>query len=183
MFSLPFACFFVAKLVLSSLPDRSELRLAAVAATIGASTLGFLVIALGNERTDYFTPREVAAVQTMYRHARPGAVLMGSSQNLPWRSQGYASFDYVGVDTLSTWLALQRGRGSIAAVVQDISDTLDADGVPGYIIFTKSADAYVDTFEGPRGAMAVVQRRIRESPRFKLIYENSDSAVFLTNGR
>jgi hypothetical protein len=182
MLSLPFACFFIAKLVLSSLSDRSPLRLVAMSAALSASALGFFVIALGNERTDYFTPGEVDAVQAMYRHAQPGAVLMGSSQNLPWRSHAYASFDYMGVDTLGTWLALQRGRGTIADVVRNISEILDGGRVPGYIVFTKSANAYVDTFEGPRGAMTVLQRRIHESPRFDLIYQNSDAAVFSTNG-
>ncbi len=67
------------------------------------ATVGFLFTRYGNERMDYVSPGDKAAVAFLYRTAPPGSVFIGGSWNIPWMYRDYDRNTYLSIQAFDTW--------------------------------------------------------------------------------
>lgn len=174
LFSLPAIAFFVGALFLPRISSRLTWRVSLVfMATTILVTVGFLTARYGNERMDYFSPEEVAAIEYFYRTAEPGSILLGGSGNLPWKAEGFTSYRYnsVGRSTL-----LDENLDSI---IDDIRRGRD-NGRETYLILSRSSKAQRDMFVEP-GILDGFEQRVRASGMFTPIYVNRDATIYVLN--
>jgi hypothetical protein len=173
-FVLPAAAFFVAGLVFPRL-DRGRRPLAYVTAAGLASVLmvGFLFARYGNERLDYFTPGDVAAVERLYDVAPPGAVLYAGSANLPWQNKAYELYDYRNVVGLDSW---GDGRPRPQALLDEMK--IKARGRPLYVIITRSTRIRAALLDGDPGALGALAATLRRSPGIREIYARGGASIF-----
>jgi hypothetical protein len=132
----------------------------------------FLFTRYGNERMDYFTHEEVAAVEHLYEIAEPGSQLLAGTGTLPWRYQDYNNYRYVIVQRHVRTNTLER----IVNIMQDKA-------YPGaYLILTRSQEASAELFIGwEPGTWERFEQAIFASDQFRLIYANEHAAIFVLN--
>lgn len=190
-FMLPFVAFFATAALL---PDRQSastpragppaaLRagaaITAFSLTIMAVLAASVVARYGNERADYFSPAERAAISFLYGQARPGATFAVEVPYLPWKYRGYDQYNYLSVASM---LSQQQHPPSPAQALGQISRaTRPAPGQPaGFVILTHSQRINVETFGGlpTPGYLDKFEQRLRKSPHFSLIYSNSDAQIY-----
>jgi hypothetical protein len=134
----------------------------------------------GNERMDYFTPDEVLAVERLYQVATPGSLLLGGSDNVPWKFQDYEKFDYDVVTEPRPWNPIDVVDPDTEAVLGNIQLAMAArKRTDAYLIFTRSQKAEVDlrALTAP-GFLDRLERAASVSPAFKLVYGNRDAKIF-----
>lgn len=181
LFALPFMAFFAAALFFASprptVSWRASLGLAVVSALL---VLGFLVSRYGNERTDYFTKDEVAAVAYVNRVAPDGALMVSLSRDYPRKFERYEQFRSVFVSELPSWSSLDGSGARLRAAVGNVRRAMlqNRDGRGSYLVVTRSQIAYLETFSDvqPR-ALKLLIRRLQRSPQFRTVYENRDAFV------
>jgi hypothetical protein len=175
LYSLPFMVWFAATLFISSpLRRASPKRMTAVSRPllIGATSLvlcaGFLFARYGNERMDYFTPNEVAAVQELYKIAPQGSLLLAGTGHVPWRYREYNSYRYQTVET--------RVRDANAV---DLAKLMSNNSIPGaYLILTRSQQASAELFIGwDPGTWERFEVAVEKSGAFETVYENGDARI------
>ncbi len=181
LYSLPFMVWFAAALFIGAPMRRSSPRLLTSLSKpllIGAASLilgsAFLFARYGNERMDYFTPNEIAAVQELYAIAPEGSLLLAGTAHVPWRYQSYTSYRYQTVET--------RVRDGNAA---DVAKLMASHPKPGaYLILTRSQQASAELFIGwEPGTWERFQTAVNESGNFQTVYENDDARIYvLTTG-
>jgi hypothetical protein len=178
LFALPAVAFFIASLVFPTPEAGRDWRtLAALSAVCCALVATFQFTRYGNERLDYFTPGDVAAVTALYRAAPPGASLIGS-ENLPWRNRGYASYDYRTVTALRSW---RVAKPDPAALARDIKAYAEDKG-GAYVILTRSTKISAALLLGKPGVLERLVEQLRASPSAKEIYRGRDGDVFYVKG-
>ena len=120
LFTLPAAAFFVAALLATAFDTWPARRvvLAVMAMNLAFVPL-FLTARYGNERLDYFTENEYAAVRALYRISPPGSTFFVLDGNLPWRSQRYESDHRF---TLDQYVRLYAGQ--LRATPDTIANTM-----------------------------------------------------------
>jgi hypothetical protein len=175
-FVLPAAAFFVAALVFPR-RDRGRRPLAYVTAAGLASLLivGFLFARYGNERLDYFTPGDVAAVERLYDVAPRGAVLYAGAPNLPWQHREYELYDYrsvVGLDSWAEGLPRPRPRQLLAEMRRR------AQGRPLYVIITRSTRIRAALLDGDPRALGVLVATLRRSAGVQELYARDGASIF-----
>jgi len=191
-FMLPFAAFFATASLLPGAasgmkaPGSLTAGLRAGAATVAfgltvAIALGGCVIArYGNERMDYFTTGERAAIRFLYEVARPGSTFAVEKSYLPWQYQGYELHRYVSVEVM---LVQAKTPLSPAQALNQIAQALlPGRGHPaGFVILSRSQRAYVETLGGVLSTSYYDQfeRLVQQSPKFRLIYSNPDAQIFV----
>ncbi|HEY5988414.1 MAG TPA: hypothetical protein VIV12_18855, partial [Streptosporangiaceae bacterium] len=196
-FMLPFVAFFAAAALLPGRepgrPPAGEIggtararlpgALRAVAVTAFGVTVAVLLAACllaryGNERADYFTPNERAAISFLYQQARPDSTFAVEQPYLPWKYQGYDEHKYMSVESMLS----RPNPPSPAKALRWISEGLRAapGRPPGFVILTRSQHAYVEIFGGVLSPsyLAQFERLLRDSPDFTLAYSNSDAQVY-----
>ncbi len=184
LFMLPFSAFFVASL-LEPLVDRASASpwpKMAVAIAVALVLLGGLLVARsGNERAEYFTTGDVAAVREMYRVAPPGSLLIAGSNNLPWKFKGYDQYDYRVVSDLPEWDKVQAVNGDPAKVVPVVAEMMRSrPDRAAYLIFTRSEKAYAELFGYSRpGYLTRFEQAVRRSPEFNEIYGKGNARIFV----
>ena len=176
-FALPFLAVLGAHALPLGAPRVPGRRATAVVAAAGALLLaGFCVSYYGKERMHRFSPDEVAASRWLYRTAPPGSLLVSGTFNYPWAFSGYERYQY---EALSKTPAATRRR-LVAAPERTIAGLLrDHDGKGEYVIVGAGQRAEVDmTGVLPRGTLQRVERALRASPDFELVFARPDVNVF-----
>jgi hypothetical protein len=172
LFALPFAAFFVA----------AALRRAPVGVVLGVTLAllgGFLVTRYGNERMDWFSPDEVAAVDRLDALAPPGATLVAWSASLPWQERHYAEHRYRTVTGSDDWARMSQMAPGSPAQLAAVERYMRAQKGGAYLVLTRSQAAEVDlTGLGPRGSVRQVDAGLRRSPAFRALYANRDASVY-----
>jgi hypothetical protein len=190
-FMLPFVAFFATAALLpgrrsasiapARLPAaiRDHAAITAFGLTIVVVLAACLVALYGNERVDYFTPGERAAIAFAYGQARPGSTFAVEQSYLPWKYTGYDQHHYLSVSSMLS----QQHPPSPAQALGRISQALrPGPGNPaGFVILTRSQRIYAETFGGllSPGYLARFERLLRKSPHFLLVYSNPDAKIYL----
>lgn len=188
-FMLPFVAFFATAAFLSdrvgtSAPARlpAALRTGAATAAFGltaATVLGGCLLArYGNERVDYFTPRERAAIRFLYAQAQPGSRFAVEEPYLPWKYKDYDQHRYLSVEQLLRQPSAPSAAQALNRLSQDLRPGLGRP--PGFVILTRSQHVYVEMLGGVMspGYLHQFERYLRESPKFRLIYSNADAQIY-----
>jgi len=172
LFGLPFAAFFVA----------AALRRARLAVVVGVTLAllgGFLVTRYGNERMDWFSADEVAAVDRLDALAPSGATLVAWSSSLPWEARHYAEHRYRTVTGSEDWGRISQMTPGGSAQLGAVARYMRAQKGGAYLVLTRSQAAEVDlTGLGPRGSLRRVDAGLRRSPAFRALYANRDASVY-----
>jgi hypothetical protein len=190
-FMLPFVAFFATAALLpgrrsastasARLPAaiRDHAAITAFGLTIVVVLAAGLVALYGNERVDYFTPGERAAIAFVYGQARPGSTFAVEQSYLPWKYTGYDQHHYLSVSSMLS----QQHPPSPAQALGQISRALrPGPGNPaGFVILTRSQRIYAETFGGllSPGYLTRFERLLRKSPHFRLVYSNPDAKIYL----
>ncbi len=172
-FTLPPMTFFAAALFFGSHPMKSVwLTGAAIGAVTVLLTTGFMFARYGNERMDYFTMQEVDAVRELYAIAPPGSLLVQAGFSAPL---GFENFEKYPSMTLGAPIIERQDAN---AVIDRINGA-NTDGVPVYLIVTRSQRAQVELFDGlPAGTLESLERVLIASGRFQVRYTNPDATIY-----
>jgi hypothetical protein len=168
LFALPFAAFLAAALIVPTEVERPSIRGAAAVMAVSVVLMaGFVVGRYGNERMEYFTPNEVAAVADLYQIAPPGSLLVAATPNLPWKNTRYEEYRYrpVGDDTL-------YGH------VDELIATMQLYPGRSFLILSRSQQAYAEMILGaPPGDWSTFEKSVLGTGRFLVIYQNRDAQI------
>ncbi len=170
LFALPFMAYLIAALVFTTPSHgRSLLTLAVVVASSAGLLVGFMLVRYGNEKMDYVTDDEYAAVDYLYQVAEPGSLLVAADYNLPWKYQVYERYR-----SLTVKDAVLQGD------VSAIADLIAAKDAPhSYLILTRSQQAHLELFEGETGATwSALIEHLAASGHFAVLYRNADAVIF-----
>jgi glycosyltransferase involved in cell wall biosynthesis len=182
LFALPFLAVATAAAFFPRLRTRSSawLSVTLVGAFLALAT-GFILSNYANEAMNYFSPKEVAASEFLYRTAPQGAQVIGINGNAPRLFVNYNWYLYTSLDSpASVTAAVQR-----APVATVLGLAKQAHGHPTYLILTKSqaAEVYL-TGEWAPGVYSRVVHDLLASGLFRAVYHNSDATVlFLAQPR
>ena len=172
LFALPFTAFFIA----------AGLRRAPLPVAIGLTlllTAAFLVTRYGNERMDWFTRAEVAAVDRLDTLAPPGSTLVSWSNSLPWEARHFAQHRYRSLVASTAWARIGTLPPGDPRQLAAIAQYMRRQKGGAFLVLTRSQAAEVDiTGYGPRGSLAVVDAALRRSPAFRRLYANRDASVY-----
>lgn len=178
LFSLPGVLVFVAAVAVVN--GLGPVARGGLVASLSLVLLSLFVFArYGNARIDYFSPQEVAAVDHLYRVAPPGSLLLAGTLNLPWRSQGYAAYDYEMVDELDSWSA-GTGPRAVDRVAREVVRTMRAHRRPGaFLVFARSMEPWEQFLDLRRaGELARVRRAVVATGLVRLVYHDEDTAIY-----
>lgn len=177
-FALPAACFFVAALLRPAPSPAIGWRSTIIAILLGVTLgTGLLASRYGNERMDYITADDLAATNYLYATAPPHSRLIAGSFSLPWKSQGYERYSWASLMDTEEFLGMTGDEDDVERVASLLATP---DEVPTYLIITSSQDAYGELFGiWPDGALTRLEQRLRQSPRFTVLYENGDAVIFV----
>jgi hypothetical protein len=178
LFALPAVAFFTACLVFPS--RQSGGRWSTIAAVTVLSCLllaAFQFTRYGNERLDQFTTGDVAAVQALYRLARPNATLVAGSDNIPWRYRDYAAYDYRLLNELKAW---RRTPNASGRVIAELRDTIGQKGA--YVIVTRSTKVSDELLGGVPGALGRLVEALRRARGAQELYRRPDGDIFFVRG-
>jgi O-antigen/teichoic acid export membrane protein len=181
LFALPFTAFFAAAFLLGEGRPRKFgiARSAAVAGVCVTLSALFVVARYGNEKMNYFSRGETAAVERLYSLARPGSVLVSGTGNLPWKYRDYENHRYGLVIRLPHWPLAASGSANYAPLVEDVRETMRSSHPPAYLIISRSEEAEVDQLGyGTPGSLARLEAAVAHSPAFRTIYRNPDASIF-----
>jgi hypothetical protein len=175
LFSLPAVAFFISCLAFPAPTAGRSWRAAALFAVVGCALLwAFQYTRYGNERLDYFTRGDVAAVRALYRIAPKGSELFAGTPNLPWRYRDYAGYDYELINELPAWRRSPRPDPHVLA--RELDSKLQKRG--GYVIVTRSTKIGAGLLEGKPGALEGLVGVLRVSPNATQVYRGRDGDVF-----
>jgi hypothetical protein len=185
LFSLPFTAFFVAGLFCGNTAARPAFRTIAVFACFGiALAAAQLLVRYGNEQMDWFSPGDVAAAEHLYAAAPAGSTLVAWSPSLPWKYRDYTEHHYRVVTQTPDWISVSRLPAASAAQLAALAGRMRGQRAGAYLILTRSQAAQVDlTGVSPPGTVERLIRALSRSRMFRLLYANSDGAVFTAQPR
>lgn len=178
LFSLPFTAYFAATALV---PDGWRLPTprapALVALVCGGLLAIFLFARYGNERMDYFTDQEVAAVERLYAVAPHGSLLLAASQPLPWKYKDYGSYKF---RILSQEVTHAAAAGTLTpGLVGETRAVMSA--FPrgrAFLIITRSQLAH-DELVGATQLVPIARLRaaLLGSRLFRVVYRNPDAII------
>jgi len=175
LFALPATSFAIAGLAFPSiLAGRSWLTLIGVAVVSCALLVMFQYTRYGNERLDNFTTGDLSTVQAFYRIAPVGSTVYAGTDNIPWRYERYAGYDYGFVSSLPNWSALHPDPAKLAA---QLEATLRSAG-GGYVIVTRSTEVEAELLEGKPYLLQRLVAVLRASGQFRELYSSPDGEIF-----
>jgi len=128
---------------------------------------GFIVGRYGNERMEYFTPNEVAAVADLYEIAPPGSLLVAATPNLPWKNTRYEEYRY-----------RPAGDDTLYGHVDEMIATMELYPGRSFLILSRSQQAYAEMILGaPAGDWSAFEKAVMGTGRFVMLYENPDAQI------
>ncbi len=171
LFALPWMVFFVAALFFPR-PEAGQSRRTSLFICLASLLLlgGFLITRYGNERMDYITAGDVAAVRHLHNIASPDSLLVAVTSNLPWRFQNVDKFDY------------EANAIKADSTIEDIAALMaDSAYKETYLILTHSQQAQAELFMGwEPGSWEHLEVALQASEKFNLIYRNNgDAKIFV----
>jgi hypothetical protein len=180
LFTLPFAALFAALLIEGAAPAMRAWVGTAVTLGLTLVLLGpFILARYGNERMDWFSRDEVAAVDYVYRAAPKGSTLVAWTPSLPWQSRDYALHRYRVVTGNPDWSAVRRLTPGSRAQVTALERFLRAEEGGAWLVLTRSQKAQAElTGMEPRGSLDRLEAALRAAPAFRLRFANRDATVF-----
>jgi hypothetical protein len=173
LFALPFVVFFTAALFFPRAPapnaSPSKWITPGIALVSVAFCAGFFLIRYGNERIEYFTRNELAAVEYLYETAEPGAQFLVANNNLPWQYQGYATYKYSIVRRI-----VRTGD------LESLKDYMKAKRYPeSYLILTRSQRAWGEMLLGWEPEIwDNFEKMLIETGEFQLVYWNDEARIY-----
>lgn len=190
LYSLPAVAFLAA---IGLLPFEAPLRwpgTAVIGIVTSLAVVGFVVTHFGREQINYIRPGEVEAAQRLYDVAPEGTLVVSLAPNVPARLTGdYPSYVVPGgfADPYVLQLPEFQNRRLGLSDVDRLAD-IYLDHFPwaeaAYIIVGESQRWLVETYGFmPPGEAAAFGELLEASPRFELVYENEDAAVFRIRSR
>jgi hypothetical protein len=178
LFALPAVAFFTATLAFPSPHAGRTWPTVAAVAILGCLLLGaFQYTRYGNERLDYFTRGDVAAVRALYRIAPPGATLVAGSYNLPWQYRDYADYKYRTITELDAW---DEETQSPKAFIHELRTSFGKNG--SYVIVTRSTKVATTLLFGRPDVLTRLVRTLRTSPAARELFRGPDGDVFFVRG-
>ena len=194
-FALPFMALLAAVGLVGPAASGARSR-----TLVPAMLVGTLLIALfpltryGNERMDFYTSEEVAGVQAMYELAPAGSVLTAVTGGLPWRSTGYADYDYRVLDDghpaqsdpdPGLQGSIDMAAPDLTVLAEQVESRMAAPpGQRSFLIVSRSQGAELDLMGPfPAGAQDRLLAALRTSDAFRPVFVNDGTMVFeLTHG-
>ena len=173
-FSLPFASFLVAGLVFTK-PAPATLR-TFVLLTVGGFLIGagFLFARYGNERLDYVSPQDLAAVDRAYEILDEGGLIVRANYNDPVGYRGYEQYRYFSAQNAVL-------NGNINLISRYLRTRSPGDAV---LLMTRGQQARLELFASyPASEWDRLLERLRSSRLFVELYSNSDAVIFGTPPR
>lgn len=171
LFTLPFMVFFAAALFYPTPHAGASWWTTVLVGLLSlALAISFFFTRYGNERMDYFSPSEVAAIEYVYQIAEPGSLLITGNQTLPWRFQYYDAHRYMTVERIA--------RNS---EIEELIEIMREDRFPvAYLILTRSQAAAAELFLGwPPEAWERFEDELSASQDLKTIFETEDARVYV----
>ena len=171
LFSLPFMAFFIAAAMFpTARPSSWALSLVIMIASIGLLG-GFIISRYGNEKADLVSAAEFEAVEVAADLAAPGDTLASVNHAIPL---GYRDWHETRIGSLAARTPLDQVGVMISLLPEAISD-----GQSGYLIITRSNEAYAELFGGVDAAewdrlMRIVEGRIELEP----VFRNRDATIY-----
>jgi O-antigen/teichoic acid export membrane protein len=181
LFALPFTAFLAAAALLGvERQDRARMtRSVVVTGALLALGALFVVVRYGNEKVDHFTSGERTAVYRLYSLAKPGAILVAGTGNLPWKFTEYASHRYRLVVDMPHWSAQASPSTDLAPLVKDVRGSMLRSKERAYLVIGRSEELEVDQFGlGRPGALGRFKAAVSASPFFRTVYSNADATIF-----
>jgi len=181
LFALPFLAIAGAA---AFFPDRRSGRPAAtclaLVATLLALMTGFVLGNYGDEATNYFTPREVAASEWLYRTAPAGSQLVGATSNFPWGFVHYNRYSYTFLDNPPS-----LDRAALRAPVQTLTQIMKPGSSPAsYLILTRSqAEGLYLSGTWPASGLSRITHDLLASGKYRVVYRNADAIILQLSGR
>jgi hypothetical protein len=136
---------------------------------------GFSLGNFGQEAVNYFTPREVAASDWLYRTAPRGAEIIGADSNFPWAFVHYTWYSYQFLDSLPAPQSSAVLRTPLRTVT-----SLMTQGNPrtAYLILTRSQATEISmSGTWPAGAYNRLTQDVLSSHQFRIVYRNADVLI------
>jgi hypothetical protein len=199
-FMLPFVAFFAATLFVPVSTDAPtagssvgwalrRVRDIILFAGIASILMGASFIArYGNERMDYFTPNETAAVKELYRLAPRGSWVLAEVGYLPWRYQDYewsrtdptqAGHRYLSLAEEWKLDPTKSARDMALWTAETLRANATAGRPPGFLILSRSQRAHEEILGGlSQTAMDDYERILVRSGKFQLVYANGDAKIY-----
>jgi hypothetical protein len=199
-FMLPFVAFFAATLFVPDPTDaptagssvgwalrrvRDIILFGGIASILMAASF---IARYGNERMDYFTPNETAAVKELYRLAPRGSWLLAEVGYLPWRYQDYEWSRTDPSQTGHRYLSLaeewkldptKSARDMALWTAETLRANATAGRPPGFLILSRSQRAHEEILGGlSQTAMDDYERILVRSGKFQLVYANGDAKIY-----
>ena len=145
-----------------------------IALVSAALTVGLLFAYYGKEEMFYFSKQEVSAAEYIEQNAQKGALIYSGSWDWPLIIHDYENYQYEAITDFSDAYQRQTMQSPVATISEEMSNYTSA-----YFILSRSQNAIVDnTGELPAGSLEKIEDELLHSPRFKVIYQNSDAVVF-----
>jgi hypothetical protein len=174
LFALPAVAFFIACIAFPSPSAGWGWLTTAVAVIAGCALLVvFQYTRHGNERLDYYTEGDVAAVHALYRIAPHRTALVAGSTNIPLRYRDYTSYDYSYVTDLASWSAADPDPALLASDLKAKFKRMGA-----YVIVTRSTEISAGLLDRKPGVLERLVRVLRASPGVAQIYRRRDGDIF-----
>jgi hypothetical protein len=193
-FTLPGTVFFVASLLFPRPDDEPSWLRTACGIVLSLGLVGgFLIARHGNERMDWFSHQEIAALEFAYDVAKPEQMPTGNAErpkpellprlvtgswNIPWQHRNEEMYEYVYLDESN---APNPPPNRLAEIDADhVANVLRAKAhIGSYLIISRSQKAESDLISGvPAGTLDRLEQEILASGKFAVIYENQDARVF-----
>ena len=179
-FALPPVAFLASGLVFPT-TDAGRSRRAMVLA-VGltcVATVGFLFTRYGNERMDYVSPGDKAAVAFLYRTAPPGSVFIGGLRNIPWMYRDYDRNTYLSIQAFDTW---EKTETDAAPLVREIAT--EHPEIGAYVIVTRGSIAEQHMLGAfPAGLLEKSTAALRRAPGVRVLYKKDGTTVLRIPGR
>lgn len=192
LFGLPFMSFFAADLLCSTGNSArawhtasGSWRISGVTSLVTLALLGcFLFARFGNEREDFVTHEEIAAVQYLYRVAPLGSILIEGWNGAPWEYEYIDEYQYY-----SMWGQLEDYQHVDTATVRAeyveaaLAFATRKGNGHAYIFFSHNQKAFATLQSGlPPGLLDEMEQRLLDSHQFILIYHNSQAQILEYTG-
>jgi hypothetical protein len=173
----------VARLVVGAPTARWSWPVAVRTGLLSAVLLaGFLFARYGNERAYLFTSDERQVVERVYDVAPRGSLLVAATPNLPWQQRGYAEFDH---ELLQRHMPVAARSPDPALLARHVASFMRSTRRPAaFLILTRGQRVYEDLLGAPAwGSTAALELGVRRSSAFRLVYRNTDGAVYTLAGK
>ncbi len=173
-FALP-GLALLAALAIYARPGQTQLRTSLVAGALSLVLFGgFLFARFGNERMDYYTAEEVAAIAYLYAEAPEGAVLVAGGPSVPWKAERYEDLSE---RVIPARMIREGDPDQIATYMREVRET-NRNEV--YFVVTRATSAAVDIFYGlETGALDHLVDELLESGEFRAVLDTDDATILV----